>query len=97
MRREHCEALDSAVPFLLPNKKAESTSEIEWRFVDSPEHGPDGRGTRDDFVPYPKPSQSRQARSFEEFEAARQERNAQLMALGGAAAIVREEFVGARL
>ena len=51
MVREHCEMLDATIPFDLPNKKATTTSTIEWRFVADPAGGADGQGAS--FVPYP--------------------------------------------
>ena len=44
IRKDHCYEEDSKLPFDMPNKKAQTTSEIEWRFVCCPEDGADGKG-----------------------------------------------------
>ena len=69
IKKDHCYMDDSKMLFDMPNKKAQTTSEAEWRFVCCPEDGEDGQGAdkyaplteygypkpRKPFVPYPKP------------------------------------------
>ena len=91
MRRDHCASVDSATEFLLPNKKKVSTPIIEWRFVDDPEHGPDGASTSGDFHKYA----GREAKPVRLFASELRRRNAEL-ALMSQPSLMREEFVGAR-
>ena len=94
MRRDHCQMNDSAVAFDMPNRRAKTTSTIEWRFVVSPKEGSDGNGAP--FAPYPKETNSRRPQSFEEFGPELRQRNAALAAISQPS-VGREEFYGARL
>ena len=79
----------------MPNRKATTTSTVEWRFVSDP----DGRGVRwqgPPFLPYPNEANSRVPRPFEYFEAELKRKNEELSKLGQPE-VCREEFVGARL
>ena len=39
MRREHCNEVDSIEPFITPNYKMQTTTRIEWWFVEDPKAG----------------------------------------------------------
>ena len=93
MLREHCNSADWE-EFLMPNKKAKTTSAIEWRFVVCPEDGADGNGAS--FVPYPNAAHAREPLPFATFEPLLEERNKRLEALDQPP-VGREEFFAARL
>ena len=94
MVREHCEMQDARTPFDMPNKKATTTSTIEWLFVANPSKGADGQGAP--FARYPKPDRSRESLQFEHFEAELTRRNEELEKEGHAS-VGKEEFFAARL
>ena len=94
MASDHCEGADASIAFSMPNRKATTTSAIEWRFVASPESGADGNGAT--FTPYPKPENSREAYGFAHFNRELQSRNDELAQLG-IPPVGREEFLGVRL
>lgn len=94
MQLEHCGLQDATTPFDMPNRKARTTSIVEWRFVVCPEMGQDGKGAP--FPPYPTPAQSRKPLPLEHFETDLQSRNADLKLIGQPS-VGREEFIGARL
>jgi len=93
MEREHfgvdCDMFD------MPNRKAKTNSAIEWRFVACPEQGADGEGA--EFLPYPKPDNSRQPLPFSHFEAALAQLNKELANAGFQQSVSKEEFIAARL
>ena len=93
MRRDHCLFGDATTPFDMPNKKAKTTSTIEWRFVANPAGGVDERGTP--FEPYPK-KDSRQALTIEYFRRELKGRNDELAQIGQQP-VDDNEFYGARL
>ena len=94
MESDHCAMPDSTEPFDMPNRKATSTSIIEWRFVASPEKGADGLGKK--FAPYPKPENSRIPLPFDSFQVELGQRNEKLAEMKQPK-LVQEEFLGARL
>ena len=94
MESDHCAMPDSTEPFDMPNRKATSTSIIEWRFVASPAEGADGRGTQ--FVPYPNAKMSRIPLPWDSFQAELGQRNEKLAEMKQPE-LVKEEFLGARL
>ena len=112
MRFEHTGAADSTQPFLMPNKKAHTTSEIEWQFVVEPSKPLrlDAARTgllKDKFEPYPYSPEtynpglaafktSRQPLPFEHFEAHLKRLNTQLVALSEPE-VIKEEVWAARL
>ena len=100
MRFEHTGAADATEPFLMPNQKAHTTSEIEWQFVVEP-----GKALRldasrtgllmDQFEPYP-PKNPRKPQPFEEFQREFDQVNGRLVALGEPE-VIKEEFLATRL
>jgi len=94
MVREHCEMQDATTPFAMPNRKATTTSTIEWLFVSNPADGADGQGAS--FAPYPKPDDSRKPLPFDHFEAELKRRNDELVKEGHAS-VGKVEFYAARL
>ena len=95
MERDHCELDDASEPFEMPNRKAITTSVIEWRFVTNPAEGADGKGAP--FVPYPSPKDERQPLPLESFEPELTRRNDELAQAGFKQAVGTEEFWAVRL
>ena len=89
MAREHYHSADSMKPFAMPNGEDISTSAIEYRFVDAPAGGMDGKGT-----PF-KPYAGREPLEYSHFELQLKGLNEQLGGIN-VHSVGRQEFVGLR-